>query len=233
MNSIRPDALASLRVKGEAWKRKPTRGGQGKSGGLRCGETVSATTGMQGVVGDRMAGSWSDVNQGSRSGNSDGVHGQQSRPEEPSPEGDRASVRAKKRGNARGAKGGRVVEADQPKLGSTKRGVVPRRVGVRASMRYLPSYGGICLPLDARRRAEAVLSDDALIQRSDGRSQELNRAITWKAGCGTSACPVWEGEWRVVSSLLPHLVRRNEIERALSRITVSRSGSYFQKHRVE
>jgi hypothetical protein len=153
MNSIRPDALASLRVKGEAWNRKPTRGGQGNSGGLRCGETVSAATGMHGVVGDRMAGSWSDVNQGSRSGNSDGVHGQQSRSEEPSPEGDRAFVRAKKRGNARRAKGGRVVEADQPKLGSTKRGVVPRQVAVRASMRYLPSYGGICLPLDAKKES--------------------------------------------------------------------------------
>ena len=218
MNSIRPDALASLRVKGEAWNRKPTRGGQGNSGGLGCGETVSAARGMHGVVGDRMAGSWSDVNQGSRSGNSDGVHGQPSRSEEPSPEGDRASVRAKKRGNARGAKGGRVVEADQPKLGSTKRGVVPRQVAVRASMRYLPSSGGICLPLDARRRAEAVLSDDVLIQRSDGRSQELNWAITWKAGCGRSACPVWEGEWRVVSSLLPHQDASENSARAQRRL---------------
>jgi len=32
-------------------------------------------------------------------------------PEEPRPEGDRASVVAQKRGNARGAKGGRKVEA--------------------------------------------------------------------------------------------------------------------------
>ena len=32
-------------------------------------------------------------------------------PEEPYPEGDRASVVASKRGNARGAKGGRKVEA--------------------------------------------------------------------------------------------------------------------------
>jgi hypothetical protein len=127
MNSIRPDALVSPRAKGEAWNRKPTREGQGNFGGLRCGETVSAARGMHGVVGDRMAGSWSDVNQGSRSGNSEGVHGQPSRSEEPSPGGDRASVRAKKRGNARRAKGGRVVEADQPKLGSAKRGVVPRK----------------------------------------------------------------------------------------------------------
>jgi hypothetical protein len=33
------------------------------------------------------------------------------RTEEPCPKGDRASIRAKKRGNARGAKGGRKVEA--------------------------------------------------------------------------------------------------------------------------
>ena len=30
---------------------------------------------MDGVIGDGMAGSWSDVNQGSRPGNNDGVHG--------------------------------------------------------------------------------------------------------------------------------------------------------------
>jgi hypothetical protein len=127
MNSIRPDAWVSPRAKGEAWKRKPTREGQGNFGGLRCGETVSAARGRHGVVGDRMAGSWSEVNEGSRSGNSEGVHGQPSRSEEPSPEGDRASVGAKKRGNARRAKGGRVVAAEQPKLGSAKRGVVPRK----------------------------------------------------------------------------------------------------------
>jgi hypothetical protein len=145
MNSIRPDALASLRAKGEAWNRMPTREGQGNSGGLCCGETVSAATGMHRVVGDRMAGSWSDVNQGSRSGNSGGVHGRQSRSEEPSPEGDRASVRAKKRGNARRAKGGRVVEADQPKLGSAKRGVVPRQGAFRAPKEISPELRGYLL----------------------------------------------------------------------------------------
>ena len=57
-----------------------------------------------------MVGSWSDMNQGSRSGEGAAfmVCG---RPEEPCPEGDRAFVVAKKRGNARGAKGGRKVEA--------------------------------------------------------------------------------------------------------------------------
>jgi hypothetical protein len=72
--------------------------------------TVSSRIGMHGVVGDRMVRSWSDMNQGSRSGEerrSWPLGG----PEEPCPEGDRASVVARKRGNARGAKGGRKVEA--------------------------------------------------------------------------------------------------------------------------
>jgi hypothetical protein len=74
------------------------------------GETVSAGTGVHRVGGDRMVGSWSDMNQGSRSGEGTAfmVCG---RPEEPCPEGDRAFVVARKRGNARGAKGGRKVEA--------------------------------------------------------------------------------------------------------------------------
>ena len=61
------------------------------------------------MTGDGMAGSWSDVNQGSRAGKRNGVHGL--KPKEPCPEGDRASVGAKKRDNARGAKGGRKVKA--------------------------------------------------------------------------------------------------------------------------
>ena len=65
---------------------------------------------MHGVGGDRMVRSWSDMNQGSRSG--EGAAFMVSRrPEEPRPEGDRASIVAWKRGNARGAKGGRKVEA--------------------------------------------------------------------------------------------------------------------------
>ena len=64
---------------------------------------------MHGVIGDRMVRSRSDMNQGSRSGKKrrSWLHVE---PEEPNPEGDRASVVAKKRGNARGAKGGRKVE---------------------------------------------------------------------------------------------------------------------------
>ena len=65
---------------------------------------------MHRVVGDRMVGSWSDMNQGSRPGKGT-VFMDRRRPEELCPGGDRAFVVAKKRGNARGAKGGRKVEA--------------------------------------------------------------------------------------------------------------------------
>ncbi len=87
-----------------------SRKGQGDFDDLYRGKTVSAvTTGMHGVIGDGTVGSWGDVNQGSRSGERKefmtGV-GPKSLPE-----GDRASVVARKRGNARGAKGGRKVEA--------------------------------------------------------------------------------------------------------------------------
>src|SRR5271156_5789943 len=65
LNTIRPDALASLRRVSEAQNRTPTRKGQGNFGDLSSGETVSAGEGMHGVGGDRMAGSWSEMNQGS------------------------------------------------------------------------------------------------------------------------------------------------------------------------
>jgi hypothetical protein len=56
-----------------------------------------------------MVGSWSDMKQGSRFGKGTAfMTGRGS--EEPYPKGDRAFVVAKKRGNARGAKGGRKVE---------------------------------------------------------------------------------------------------------------------------
>ena len=59
--------------------------------------------------GDRMVGSWSDMNQGSRLGKRTAFMVCR-RPEELYPGGDRAFVVARKRGNARGAKGGRKVE---------------------------------------------------------------------------------------------------------------------------
>jgi hypothetical protein len=103
LNSIRPDSSASLLAYGEARYRMPTRIGQGNFGNPPCGYAVRATEGVDRVTGDGMEGSWRVVNEGSRSGIRNGV--------KPSPEGDRASVRALKRGNARGAKGGRKVEA--------------------------------------------------------------------------------------------------------------------------
>jgi hypothetical protein len=88
----------------------PTRKGTGDFDDLYRGKTVSAlTTGLHGVVGDGMAGSWSDVNQGSRSGKRREIM-TEAGPKSP-PEGDRALVVAQKRGNSRGAKGGREVEA--------------------------------------------------------------------------------------------------------------------------
>ena len=110
MNSIRPDALASLLAKGEA--RNGSRPGKGTTATPRpeLRRTVSAVTGVHGVGGDRMVGSWSDMNQGSRIGKGTAfMTGRGS--EEPCPKGDRAFVVARKRGNARGAKGGRKVEA--------------------------------------------------------------------------------------------------------------------------
>ena len=70
---------------------------------------MSVGPGVHGVGGDRMVGSWSDMNQGSRFGKGTAfMTGRGS--EEPCPKGDRAFVVAKKRGNARGVKGGRKVE---------------------------------------------------------------------------------------------------------------------------
>jgi len=109
LNSIRFHRLASLQFKGEAENRTPAREGQGNSGNPSRVQTVSAAAGIDGMVGDGMAGSWSDVNQGSRAGKGAAFMAQ--RHEEPRPEGDRASIGAKKRGNARGAKGGRKVNA--------------------------------------------------------------------------------------------------------------------------
>lgn len=111
LNLMRLHTSASPRRNGEAQNRMPTREGQGNFGDPCCVKTVSAAVGMYGVFGDRMAGSWSVVNEGSQAGNSDGASDLPSRRQGPCPEGDRVPVRAKKWGNAHGAKGGRDVEA--------------------------------------------------------------------------------------------------------------------------
>ena len=109
MNSIRPHALASLHLDGEAKNGNRPEKGERTFRDLSLESTVSRRTGMHGVIGDRMVRSWSDMNQGSRSGE-ERRSWPLGRPEEPCPEGDRVSVVARKRGNARGAKGGRKVE---------------------------------------------------------------------------------------------------------------------------
>src|SRR5260221_5542057 len=95
---------------GKAKPRTGSRAVKGKatSATTLAERTVSARVGMHGVGGDRMARSWSDMNQGSRTGK--GTAFMAERPEELCPGGDRASVVAKKRVNARGVKGGRKVE---------------------------------------------------------------------------------------------------------------------------
>ncbi len=64
LNSIQLYTSASLWHNGEARNRTPTRQGQGNFGNPSCGDTVSATTGVDRVIGEGMAGSWCDVNEG-------------------------------------------------------------------------------------------------------------------------------------------------------------------------
>jgi hypothetical protein len=77
--------------KGEAQNGSRPEKGERQLRDLTCGETVSAGTGVHGVGGDRMVGSWSDMNQGSRSGQG-AAFMTLGGSEEPRPEGDRASV---------------------------------------------------------------------------------------------------------------------------------------------
>jgi len=109
MNSIRPYALASLLGNGEAGDRTLTLEGMATPTTCTAARAVNAvTTGVHGVVGDGMDGSYCDVNQGSPAGVRKvfmiGISGPKSLPE-----GDRASIVVKKRGNSRGAKGGRKL----------------------------------------------------------------------------------------------------------------------------
>src|SRR5712672_366865 len=139
LNSIRPTALTSLLAKGEVQHRMPSPSARRLRRPLLQRDSERRTNGMQRVIGEGMVGRCREVNQGSRAGNSDGVHGRQ-RPEEPCPEGDRASIGATKRGNARGAKGGRDVEAAETRSRTAKAGVVPERA-VRARDEILLRQG--------------------------------------------------------------------------------------------
>ena len=106
MNSIRPDALVSLLSRGETKNGSRPVKGERQLRDLFLERAVSSKIAMHGVFGDRMVGSWSDMNQGSRFGKGTAFMIRRGS-EEPCPKGDRASVVAKKRGNARGVKGGR------------------------------------------------------------------------------------------------------------------------------
>jgi len=109
LNSIRPDAAASLLPKGEARHRKPSAKEKGNCENLCRGQTVGATTtGPYRVVGDGVAGRRRVVKLGSRAGNRTEFMSRKA--PKSRPEGDRALVVARKRGNARGAKEGRKVE---------------------------------------------------------------------------------------------------------------------------
>src|SRR5271165_2108278 len=147
MNSIRPDALASLLGKGEAQNGSRPGKGQRQLRDLDCGEHSERRTGVHGVGGDRMVGSWSDMNQGSLFGKGTAfMTGRGS--EEPYPKGDRAFVVAQKRGNARGAKGGRKVETTNNRKKETRTAnVLWTQIG-EAQREYanLPLVLGVCRP---------------------------------------------------------------------------------------
>ena len=110
LNSIRPRCIGAPAPVWRSQERKPSREGRAAIARPIPGENREQQIGMHRVVGDRMVRSWSDMNQGSRTGKGT-LFMDRGRPEELYPGGDRASVVAKKRGNARGAKGGRKVEA--------------------------------------------------------------------------------------------------------------------------
>jgi hypothetical protein len=162
-----------------------------------CVETVSVAAGMDGVFGDGTAGSWCDVNQGSRSGNNDRVHDlAPAGSEEPYPEGDRALVVAKKRGNARGAKGGREVERKRAEEEVKDWRSAERLCALEAEKPPIPKEQlAASEPQGVTRRpsCSGVSPFGGLQPRS------------WKAGCGKSACPVWEGGWRIIPLPLPHV----------------------------
>ena len=76
MNSIRPDALASLLLKGEAENENRPVKGRAELSRPISGEHSEQQIGMHRVVGDRMVRSWSDMNQGSRTGKGTGIEGE-------------------------------------------------------------------------------------------------------------------------------------------------------------
>ncbi len=155
-----------------------------------------------------MVGSWSDMNQGSRFGKGTAFMVCR-RSEEPYPKGDRASIVAQKRGNARGAKGGRKVEAKDSTTGTQHRGSAPEgSTRRRRSARWAEaSRSGPSACWQPWKRESTSTNQP---ERSMAASADLRRERTtnWRAGCGKSACPV-RREGRPNPSSLP-LSRRPE-----------------------
>jgi hypothetical protein len=112
------------------------------------------------------------------------------RPEELYPGGDRAFVVARKRGNARGAKGGRKVETLNKR---TKETAPSMSYGLNTvkSRRSTRTFNSC--PVSVGRLGNGSL---ALIEleRSREASADLlwSSTTNWKAECRRSACSVWE-----------------------------------------
>ena len=172
LKSIRSDTWASLLSCGEAKKRIPVCKRTGDPAAV-LRSTVSATTDVYGMIGYRMVGSRCAVNQGSRAG----VRKAFKVASDPKsyPEGDRALVVVRKRGNSRGAKGGRKLTMKRVEPEFKQTDVVPERaVRVRANasperrsasdptlcngacMPELPERGHICVGSDIERRKARV-----------------------------------------------------------------------------
>ena len=193
LKPIRPDAWASQLANGEAKKRNPRPRGTGNPAAV-LRSTVSVTTDVHWVIGYGMAGSRCDVNQGSRSGKRTefmAASGPKSRPE-----GDRVPIVVKKRGNARGAKGGRKLTVKRVADGDEHTAVVPgdglfaagrKPLWKRTSRRTQhPVMGSACK--QGLSWGHVCLGSDR--NGPQGASQQISN---WKAGCGKSARPVWEG----------------------------------------
>jgi len=112
------------------------------------------------------------------------------RPEELYPGGDRAFVVATKRGNARGAKGGRKVETLNKR---TKETAPSMSYGLNTEKSKRSTRTFNSRPVSVGRLGNGSL---ALIEleRSREASADLlwSSTTNWKAECRRSACSVWE-----------------------------------------
>ena len=139
--------------------------------------------------GDRMVGSWSDMNQGSRFGKGTAfMTGRGS--EEPYPKGDRASVVARKRGNVRGAKGGRKVETLNKRTKETAPSMSYGLTTVKSN-RSTRTFNPCLVPVGRLGNESLPLIEP---ERSTAASADLlwSSTTNWRAECRRSACSVRE-----------------------------------------